>query len=561
MKRWLPLILLVTVLTLAFPQQPAGAQTYSFSIDWELVDVYWESNGTVRIEYQIAFRNDTFASPIDYVDIGLPTDDYLINAIEASVDGFPINDIAPSPYVDPGVALGLGSYAIQPGDSGVVRLSIGRVEGILRQADEPGYASGLFTPTWFDEDLVHGTLDLTVIFHLPPGVQPDEPRWFASPRGWPEEAPSTGLDSEGRVQYTWHNPAALGSEAYVFGASFPLDYVPEADVPKATLRERLGLSSETITAGLCCLGFGGFLALIITAAVLSSRRRKLAYLPPKMAIEGHGIKRGLTAVEAAILLETPLDKVLTMILFSTIKKGAAKVVTEEPLKVQAIEPAPEGLRDYEKAFLEASALPRKRAREKRLQETFIKLVKSVQAKMKGFSLRETKDYYRSIIRKAWKQVEEAKTPEVKSERYSEDIEWTMLDRDFEDRTRRVFRTGPVFLPTWWPSYRPSMAGAPGRASIPSSRTSAGPAGRVSLPSLPGADFAASIANSVQNAAASFVSNVTSFTGNVTKTTNPPPPPSRTGGSTFRSSGSGPSCACACACACAGCACACAGGGR
>jgi hypothetical protein len=42
---------------------------------------------------------------------------------------------------------------------------------------------------------------------------------------------------------------------------------------------------------------------------------------PKVSIEGHGIKRSLTAVEAAILLEQPMDKILTMILFGTIKKA------------------------------------------------------------------------------------------------------------------------------------------------------------------------------------------------------------------------------------------------
>ena len=56
------------------------------------------------------------------------------------------------------------------------------------------------------------------------------------------------------------------------------------------------------------------------------KKRKLQYLPPKVSIEGHGIKRGLTAVEAAMLLEQPLDKVLTMILFAVVKKGAAEVV-------------------------------------------------------------------------------------------------------------------------------------------------------------------------------------------------------------------------------------------
>ena len=63
------------------------------------------------------------------------------------------------------------------------------------------------------------------------------------------------------------------------------------------------------------------------------------YLPPKIQIEGHGIKRGLTAVEAGILMEQPLDKVMTMILFGVVKKNAATVVTRDPLKLQLVTPS------------------------------------------------------------------------------------------------------------------------------------------------------------------------------------------------------------------------------
>ena len=64
----------------------------------------------------------------------------------------------------------------------------------------------------------------------------------------------------------------------------------------------------------------------------------MQYLPPKISIEGHGIKRGLTAVEAAIVMEQPMDKVLTMILFGVIKKSAASVKSREPLDVEVTEP-------------------------------------------------------------------------------------------------------------------------------------------------------------------------------------------------------------------------------
>jgi hypothetical protein len=188
----------------------------------------------------------------------------------------------------------------------------------------------------------------------------------------------------------------------------------------------------------------------------------------------------------------------------------------------------------------------------------IKHVQSVQKKMKGFSLKETKDYYQSIMKKAWKQIEEAETPEVRSERYAEAIEWTMMDREFEDRTRRTFRTGPVFVPLWWGNYRPSARTSMGPTLKPAAGTTVSHSKGGALPQLPGGEFAASMVSGVQNTAGSLVSNVVDFTGKVTKTTNPPPPPPKASSGGW-SGGGGSSCACACACA--GCACACAGGGR
>lgn len=301
----------------------------------------------------------------------------------------------------------------------------------------------------------------------------------------------------------------------------------------------------------------------VFVGITATNRRKLDYLPPKISIEGHGIKRGLTAVEAAILLETELDKVMTMVLFSTIKKNAVKVVQEEPLQIEKLSPEPEGLRPYETGFIKAMLEKDAKARRKELQTVAIDLVKSVQKKMKGFSLKETKAYYRSIVKKAWNQVETAETPEVRSEKFAESLEWSMLDRDFDGRTKQVFRTGPVYLPIWWGNYRPStVSTAGGRPSVstPTSVRVTHSKGGVSLPTLPGSDFAASVVQGVQNTAGNIISNVTNFTNGVTKTTNPPPPPSTRSGS-GRSIGGGGGCACACACACAGCACACAGGGR
>jgi hypothetical protein len=568
MKRQI-LLILFAVCVISLPiWTPAHAQTYYFSVDEEFVHVYIESDGSMKIEYIITFTNDSSASPIDFIDIGLPNYQYNLSNIFAWLNDQPISHVKNSEYVSPGIEIGLGSNAIPPGGTGEVKVSIGQVDGVVFEDEDPEYASVRFAPNYFGSEYVFGRTDITVVFHLPPGVQPEEPRWHRAPSGFPDE-PEAGIDSEDRIYYLWNNPSANAYTQYVFGASFPRQYVPleivsepvpEGDLFEPSRPSGIGFISDALFPCVCFGGilaiFGGFIAL----AVNSDRRRKLAYLPPKLSIEGHGIKRGLTAIEAAVLLETPLDRLLTMILFSSIKKGAVQVVSEDPLELERITPTPEGMRPYEQEFLKAMIDETPKKRRRALQDVMVNLVKAVQKKMKGFSLRETRNYYEAIMKKAWQQVEEAETPEVRSKLYDEGLEWTMLDRDFDDRTRRVFRTGPVYVPMWWGRYRPSTVST-GRPATTTPRTAAPtPSGRgVSIPQLPGSEFASSMVTGVQNAASSMVSNVVSFTNGVTKTTNPPPPPSKSRSSW--SSGGGSGCACACACACAGCACACAGGGR
>jgi hypothetical protein len=184
----------------------------------------------------------------------------------------------------------------------------------------------------------------------------------------------------------------------------------------------------------------------------------------------------------------------------------------------------------------------------------IDLIGDVNKKLTGFSRRETAAYYKDIAARAWQQVEAADTPEVLGKRWGEGFEWTMLEDDWDDRTRRVFRDRPVVLPHWWWFHRPWAASAgPARASVPRAAPSGGRT-PVTLPTLPGADFANTVVSGIENAANTVVSGIEGFTSKITQTTNPPPKSSS-------SSSRGGGYSCACACACAGCACACAGGGR
>lgn len=561
------LLVLFSLLTII---QPVFAQDYYFEVPEVQVDLYLETDGTLTIEYYYLFKNAAGGHAIDFVDIGMPgNSQYSLGDISAWVDNQPITNIEDSPYVD-GVALGLGSNTIPAGGSGVVYMRAENVRNVYyfgSAEEEEEYASMNFQPNYYESNFVSGSTTMVVNIHFPPGLTEEEPRWI-NPKSWPgDDVPAAGIDEDGRIIYQWASSNAAPDGQYIFGVTFPARLIPPETInTQQTVTFNPGDLLGTLIPFVCCGGFIGIFVLVIYLSIKSAKKRKLKYLPPKIAIEGHGIKRGLTSVEAAILMEQPMDKILTMILFAVTKKETAQVTKRDPLKIKVEEKLPKDLRDYEKAFLLAFKDTTAAQRRKKLQDMMVALVKSVGEKMKGFSRKETIAYYEEIIKKAWQQVEDAETPEVRAEKYSDAADWTMLDDDYDTRTRHTFGTGPVFMPTWWWRTDPTIRTA-GRAAGTTLKAPSAPSGgkstTVTLPSLPGSNAAASVIGSVQAFSAGVVGNIASFTGNVTNKTNPLPKPTS---STFRSTGGrgssgGSSCVCACACACAGCACACAGGGR
>ena len=287
------------------------------------------------------------------------------------------------------------------------------------------YGSFQFKPNFFGSRYVTGRTDMTVTLHLPPGMNQDEPIYF-TPQNWPgSDQPELGIDPDGSVFYRWQAANASVASQYTFGAAFPARLVPAGALLTAL---PAGLNTNTICISLFCLGFGGFLALTIYGSIVGNRKRKLQYLPPKVSVEGNGIKRGLTAVEAAILMGQPMDKILTMILFAVIKRGAATVVTQNPMKLKVAEPLPADLRAYETDFLRAMSMATSAEQRRGLQDMMTNLVNGVTEKMRGFSRKETITYYQDIMTKAWQQVEQANTPEMKMKTFDDAMDWTMLDR-------------------------------------------------------------------------------------------------------------------------------------
>jgi hypothetical protein len=541
------------------------AQDWLFTVDRNISHVIVNRDGSADIEYWLTFTCAQGAHPIDVVDIGLPNKTYDLSSAKAWYSAgtgggteYPLTDIRDSEWLDIGIEVHMDQYTIEPGQQGTLHVRINVKEMVYPDSEDDDYASVEFAPHYYDSNTVQGTGLMQIMFYFPPGVTSEETRYHG------EEFDQVDKSND-RIVFIYEYPNASGSETHKHGISFPRTYVDQVYKAPVVLGTGSGGSPLNIDFGeWCCPGL--FILVFIGGIVLSavqSQKRKMDYMPPALSVEGVGIKRGLTAVEAAILLERPLNKVLTMIMFGLLKKRVLIVDSEDPLRVHKADPLPERkFREYEESFLEAiqddGSLD-----EKALQKAIIGLVKSVNKKMKGFSRKETVTYYRSIVDRAWDQVSAESAPEVKSKYFDQALEWMMMDEKFEDRTERTFRGGPVLMPPWWAYYRPWVprvrTGGSGRSSAGSgSSSSQGGGGQITLPTLPGAAFASTFVGGVERTAGGIVSKLESFTGGITKTTNPPPKSSSSSsGRSYKSGG----CACACACACAGCACACAGGGR
>ncbi|MBN1572084.1 MAG: hypothetical protein JW984_02690 [Deltaproteobacteria bacterium] len=529
----------------------AAAQDYSFSVPKNYSDVYINQDGSITIIYGLTFSCDSGAHPIDIVDIGLPNGNYNLGSAKASINNVPLTDIRKSTYVT-GVEVHLGAQTIQPGQTGTLNFSIIHPKMLFTDEEKEDYASMEFSPTWYGSAYAHGTTDLRLSVHFPKGVTPDETRYHEG--GGKRKFDSTRFDEDGRIVFTWINGSASPSTQYKFGVSFPSMYVAEGAVskpPKFSFFEIIIAVVVMLVTNLPIMIFGGFFFIIIWS-IIRSKMRRMKYFPSKVSIEGVGIKRGLTAPEAAVLLELPLDKVVTMILFGLMKKNVVRVEDMgkgKIPKVMAIDGANKsGLRDYEIEFLEAIK-PNGEADLKKMSTTMVKMIKDVDKRIKGFSRRETKDYYQHIVDLAWRHVTTANTPELLGEEWSDKLEWIMMDKKFGDRMEETFTGREVVAPRWYTrNYYPTTSGA-GDVSAK------GVGESMSKTFTSGADLANKMVTGFENFSGNFIRNIESFASGVTRVTNPAP---QSSGSYSRSSGGG---GCACACACAGCACACAGGGR
>ena len=515
---------------------PVTAQR-QYYLDHEWAKIWINQDGSIDLLYDISLTLDS-GPDINFVNVGQPQGDFTIGGAFDQY-GHVLVTSDESSGGDYKVRVNLFS-PLEVGQTVRFNLTTNVARMIYEDETNPGYVGMQFIPTWWQEASV---LDLRVSIVVPSGVTTEMVRTVVD---W-----NNTLTDDGRLAVYWERSNLVPDQRYTFGVAFPKEYV-ESYVAAPTFWQKYGL----------WFGVLGVLAVAVVGVVYIGRKRP--YLIPKVSMETLGIRRGLTAVEASYLLDMKPTMIVTEILYSLLQRRAVWVESTEPsLKLKIMEPfqnRSDIAQDGQLRYYEIDALDAIREDgtldEEKLAHTVVFLRQTVEEKMRGYRRQDTIDYYKSVVTKAWEQVNQAGTPELASNAYDEQLLWLFLDPDYQARTKtafrdRAFEPSPLWLWYWYgyhhyhphPTYRTNVE-VPTQAGKP--------------PTIPGADFANNIASAVEKTSNNFVISVEKFANAIV-------PAAAASKASHEPARHGAKCvcacaACACACACVSCACACAGGG-
>lgn len=480
---YIPEIILLFIIVILIDTS-ALCQNYSFSVPELKMQVFVQPDSSIRLIYDITFTNSKGAQPIDIVDIGTPHNKYSIDNMSASVDGSPLNIIRPSQYVKPGVEIHLKEKSIAPGNKGVFHFEFTMPNMVYQDTTRKDYASFMITPTWFGKDFVIGKTDIWIAITMLPDVKPEEMLYQKTP--FTEKVIYKNCSTA-----IWHFQDLL-TGPHIVGISFPqrgmskVIHISQFGLLVKWLKDnpdiRVGagiifivlfsflffrFTGKTgcsvfaiLSAGLIylfvvnpatqILAFPALVILFILNETLLRSRHKIHYLPAIAQLECGIIKRGLTAPEAAVLLEMPLNKVLTLVFFGLLKKGVLNQIQNSPLAVaidksfisesplnknevrlKAVTEKGIVLHKYEEPFLDVlEKKPGKPISDIDFSLPMKELIEYAVARIKGFDLKATREYYRKIIDKALNQTKAIGDIEMREKLIDRDLEWILLNDDY-----------------------------------------------------------------------------------------------------------------------------------
>ncbi|MGQ9731954.1 MAG: hypothetical protein ACUVX8_11875 [Candidatus Zipacnadales bacterium] len=588
--------------TVLFATALGGAQDYRFSVPELLLELYPNADASLRMEYTVVLRCSEHAHPIDVIDVGLPHQGYDLANMSASINDLPISGIAKSTYIDCGVEVPLGAQAIQPGQTGIFKFTCTMPDMVYQDTTRQDYASLQVGTTWWGAEFVEGFSKVAIVAYLPAEIKPEEvvhqgdefsfkaTKGQYTMVGWflenvrVDQQYKRGLSYPKRVQQrvVVMTPWKLFRKWWIEQSNVRVAWAILLFVLYGIVFFRASRGTGISVFVFLLIGMlitfvvwpmGELLAILFLPfiwylAEKALQRKRGKYLPAIMSVEGGGIKRGLAAPEAAIILELPLGQVLTLIIFGLLKKRILRQLQEDPLEVEL---APEYvgkthqerlqqarhagtvIRAYEQPFLdEIEAHPGHPLNQIDFSSAIKNAVEITARKMKGFDLERTRSYYRYIVSRAWAEAKAIGDLEKRTEYTDDNLLWLLLAPNSYDDFNSWHRSGYHYHTPW-------MRTAPigGRAST--SPTAVG--GKTTF-----TDVSRSFAGWAENITGGLASKMDPVSvglksGGLLKLSGVDRVTMNVLEALAESSGSGGGGGGGCACAGCACACACAGGGR
>ena len=212
--------------------------------------------------------------------------------------------------------------------------------------------------------------------------------------------------------------------------------------------------------------------MLLLSAILLVRFRSPSqtYEHAVARVEAGGVKRGLIAPEAAVLLGYPFNTILAMVIFGLLRKGMLRQVSHSPLIVsvavkfqtkgkslnaerraelrkKAAQGVPTVIYPYEEIFVELleqnDGIPVSNIDFSIFVSPFLRLVTE---RIAGYDPEETREYYRLIIERGPKEARVDGALVLDREKvFDRNLLWLMLHKDFQ-----VIMTSEEFfyIPIW-----------------------------------------------------------------------------------------------------------------
>lgn len=500
----------------------ARAQEYSFAIPRAEVVVTIEPEGSALINYKLIFFCNRGAHAIDIVDIGMPTSKH--RPVSAAISGRPLakSSIKKSTYIDNGYEIHLGSGAIPPESTGVFEFT-GRSSGMVWQdTTDAALASFRFTPTWFGSQYVKGTTDLILRFRLPPGDYPEPDRTILRHKNTPEFQLKGVMEGDTVPSVVWRQKVRMTGEN-MFGVSFPKAYV--TNVKKTTVLDLFvkwfkgNLTVQLWSGGVVLLLLGGlffwatrgtgwvlgwFLIIVALFAMCKSavihlwmypvlllglilvlifrHAGKRHYIRADIAREGSKVNSRLSAVEGAIVLDLPINKVLTILIFELMRKGHITITCHVPLMLKVVSTYSSmnrrilesgrvvSVTKYEGVFLDQLAEhPQVSVEKINFEKTMTKLIDQVKTLLVNCDIKRTREYCQYRVDQMWRNIKTEKDFTVRNKFADQNVGWLVADEKYKERLSELLsEDGYRYSPGWhnYPHHSPSPTGTLGVGTAP-----------------------------------------------------------------------------------------------